>query len=114
MAWFEVDIFRKCVEVDLHNYSTATALITAREKIREAYEHGFRHVKFIHGAANIQDNTGGGSIKFALRTMLNKGELDKWIDRKGSRVGDGYLVLELRKNPAYGDRAWKEMPPEDY
>ncbi len=33
MAWFEVDIFEKCVAVDLHKYSHRTALIVAREKI---------------------------------------------------------------------------------
>ncbi len=35
MAWFEVDIFKKCIEVDLHDYSHRTALKAAREKIKE-------------------------------------------------------------------------------
>ena len=114
MAWFEADIFKKCVEVDLHNYSTRTALMAAREKIKEAYEHGFRHVKLIHGAANIKNKNEGGSIKFALRTMLKSGELDKWIDENGSRVRDESLILELRKNPTAVEREWKEMPMEEY
>ncbi len=59
MARFEVDIFRKCVEVDLHGYSRSTALAVARDKIKEAYEHGFRYVKLIHGAANIRQSSDG-------------------------------------------------------
>ncbi|CAG1004243.1 MAG: Smr domain protein [Candidatus Methanoperedens nitroreducens] len=114
MAWFEVDIFQKCIEVDLHNYSTGTALMAAREKIKEAYEHGFRHVKLIHGAANITDKNEGGSIKFALRAMLKSGELDKWIDKNGSRVRDESLILEIRKNSMAVEREWKEMPLEEY
>jgi len=114
MAWFEVDIFKKCVEIDLHNYSTSTALRISREKIREAYEHGFRNVKLIHGAANIKNKKDGGSIKFKLRSMLKCGELDKWVDRKGSRFSDESLILELRKNPAPMEREWEEIPPEDY
>lgn len=42
MAWFEVDIYRKCVEVDLHDYSHMTAIAASCEKIKEAYEHGFK------------------------------------------------------------------------
>ena len=114
MAWFEVDIFKKCVEVDLHNYSTRTALMAAREKIKEAYEHGFRHVKLIHGATNITNKNEGGSIKFALRAMFKNGELDKWIDKNGSRVRDESLILEIRKNPVAVEREWKEMPLEEY
>lgn len=114
MAWFEVDIFNKCVEVDLHKYSTRTALMAAREKIKEAYEHGFRHVKLIHGAANVTSRNEGGSIKFALRTMLKSGGLDKWIDKNGSRVRDESLILEIRKNPVTAEREWKEMPLEEY
>jgi hypothetical protein len=54
MAWFEVDIYRKCVEVDLHDYSHRTAIAASREKIKEAYEHGFKYIRLIHGAANIR------------------------------------------------------------
>jgi len=114
MAWFEVDIYRKSVEVDLHNYSTGTALMAAREKIKEAYEHGFRYVRLIHGAANISNKNERGSIKFALRTMLKSGELDKWIDKNGSRFRDESLILEIGKNPAPLEREWNDMPPDDY
>ncbi|CAG0979674.1 MAG: Smr/MutS family protein [Candidatus Methanoperedens sp.] len=114
MAWFEVDIFKKCVEVDLHSYSTRTAIMAAREKIKEAYEHGFRHLRLIHGAANITNKNEGGSIKFALRSMLKSGELDKWINKNGSRVQDESLILEIRKNSAPTEHEWKEMPLEDY
>lgn len=72
MAGFEVDIFRKCVEVDLHGYSRNTALAVAREKIKEAYEHGFRYVKLIHGAANIRHENDGGSSKFALQYVKER------------------------------------------
>jgi len=35
MAWFEVDIFNKCIEVDLHDYTHSTAIAVSREKIKE-------------------------------------------------------------------------------
>lgn len=114
MAWFEVDIFNKSIEVDLHNYSTGTALAAAREKVKEAYEHGFRHVKLIHGASGIKNKNDSGSIKFTLRSMLKRNELDKWIDKEGSESRDESLMLVLRKNPAPVDGEWKEMPVEDY
>ena len=114
MAWFEVDIFKKCVEVDLHNYSIKTALIAAGEKIKEAYEHGFRHIRLIHGAANIVSRNERRTIKYLLRTMLKNGEFDKWVDKKGSVFRDESLILEIRKNSAPLNMEWNEMPLEDY
>ena len=114
MAGFEVDIFKKCVEIDLHNYSIRSALIAAREKIKEAYEHGFRHIRLIHGAANIVSKNERRTIKYSLRTILKNGEFDKWVERKGSVFRDESLILEIRKNSAPLDREWNEMPPEDY
>jgi len=114
MAGFEVDIFKKCVEVDLHKYSISTALIAAREKIKEAYEHGFRNIRLIHGAANIASKNERKTIKYSLRTMLKSGEFDKWIDKKGTVFRDESLILEIRKNSAPLNREWKEMPLEDY
>ena len=117
MACFEIDIFRKCVEVDLHNYSSRTALAAAREKIKEAYEHGFRYVRLIHGSTNIRNKEDGGSIKFALRRMLRSGELDKWVEEKGSKnhlVRDESVIFAIRKNPKPSGGEWKEMPVDDY
>ena len=117
MAWFEVDIFKKCVEVDLHGYTHMTAIWVMNEKIKEAYEHGFKHVKLIHGAAYIMKLECCGSIKFALREKLRKGELGRWIEEKGSKnheVNDGYIILALRKNPVPVDSGWKEIPADEY
>ncbi len=114
MSWFEVDIFKKTVEIDLHRYSTGNAIKVSREKIREAYDHGFMNVTLIHGAANIRNKKDGGSIKFKLRSMLRSGELDKWVDRRDSRVSDESMKLKILKNPAPLDVDWKEIPPEDY
>jgi hypothetical protein len=114
MAWFEVDIFNKCVDVDLHKYSHRTALFVAREKIKEAYENGFRYVRLIHGAADIAKKNEGGSIKFALHSILKRGELDKWVDKKESEFRKSELILRLRKNPAPADGDWKEIPLEEY
>ncbi len=118
MSWFEVDIFNRCVEVDLHDYSHMTAMQAAREKIKEAYEHGFRHIRLIHGSTNIQDKKdGGGSIKFALRSMLKSGELNKWVEENGSknhRLRDESITLALRKNPKPAAGGWKEMPMDEY
>lgn len=117
MAWFQVDIFKKYVEVDLHDYSHRTAILVAREKIKEAYEHGFRHIKFIHGGAGIRRKEDGGSIKFALRSMLKSGELAKWIegkDSKNHRIRDDSIIFALRINDTPIDMDWKEMPVNEY
>jgi len=114
MAWFEVDIFEKCVSVDLHKYSHRTALIVAREKVKEAYGHGFRHVRLIHGAADITKKSDGGSIKFTLHSILKRGELDTWVDKKECKFRDVSLILRLKKNPAPVVGAWKELPLEEY
>lgn len=117
MAWFEVDMFNRCVKVDLHGYSHMTALWISREKIKEAYEHGYRYVRLIHGAVNIRTKGDGGSIKFALREMVRRGEFDTWAEEKSSKdhtVTDGSIILAIRKNPAPVDREWKEMPGDEY
>ncbi len=114
MAGFEVDIFNKCVQVDLHNYSIRTALIAAREKIKEAYEHGFRYIRLIHGAANIVSKNERKTIKYSLRIMLKNGEFDKWIDKRGSVFRGESLILEIRKNLSPLNREWNEMPLDDY
>ncbi|MCZ7403537.1 MAG: Smr/MutS family protein [Candidatus Methanoperedens sp.] len=117
MAWFEVDIFNRCVEVDLHDYSRLTAIQVAREKIKEAYEHGFRNVRLIHGSSNIRHKEDGGSIQFALSSMLNNGGLNNWVEEKGSknhRIKDESMILALRKNPMPVDGEWKEMPMSEY
>ncbi len=117
MARYDVDIFNRCIKVDLHGYSHRTAHIIAREKIKEAYEHGFRYIWLIHGAANIRHKEDGGSIKFALRSMLKSGELARWVedrDSKNHKISDGSIVLALRKNPAPVDGEWKDMPIDEY
>ncbi|MCX9083933.1 MAG: Smr/MutS family protein [Candidatus Methanoperedens sp.] len=114
MASFEVDIFEKCVVVDLHKYSHRTALIVVREKIKEAYGHGFRHIKLIHGAADVRKKNDGGSIKFTLHSILKRGELDKWVEKKECEFQEGELILRLKKNPVPVDGGWKEIPYEEY
>ncbi len=116
MAWFEVDIFKKYVEVDLHDYSHMTAINVSREKIKEAYDHGFKYIRLIHGAADILDKKDGGSIKFALRSMLKRGELDRWVDKgsKENRFEGGSILLFLRPNPTPVDKDWEEMPAYEY
>ncbi|NJD77772.1 MAG: Smr/MutS family protein [Candidatus Methanoperedens sp.] len=117
MAWFQVDIFEKCVEVDLHGYSHMTAILVARKKIKEAYEHGFRQIKFIHGGASIRSKEDGGSIKFALRSMLKNSELSRWVmerDSKNHKIRDGSIIFALRVNDAPIDKEWKEIPMSEY
>jgi hypothetical protein len=116
MAWFEVDIYKKCIEVDLHNYTHSTAIATSLEKIKEAYEHGFKSIKIIHGAQDVRNKKDGGSIKFALRALLNSGELDRWVERRSNnnRFDGGSMLIALRPNPEPVDRDWKEMPPYEY
>ncbi len=117
MAHYDVDIFNRYIEIDLHGYSYRTACMVAREKIKEAYEHGFRYVRLIHGAANIRHKEDGGSIKFMLRSMLKSGEFARWVeerDSKNHKISDRSIVLALRKNPSPVDGEWKEMPFDEY
>ena len=116
MAWFEVDIYNKSIQGDLHDYTHITAIAVSREKIKESYDHGFKFIRLIHGATHIRDKNTGGSIKFALRTMLKRGELDRWVDRgsKNNKFDGGYLFLSLRPNPAPVESDWKEMPVYEY
>lgn len=116
MAWFEVDIFKKCITVDLHDYSCRTSLAIAREKIKEAYEHGFKYIRLIHGAANIKEKNNGGSIKFALHGILKRGELDRWVAKgsKEHRLEGGFMLLALRPNPSPVEEEWKEMPLDEF
>ncbi len=117
MAWFEVDVFQSTVTIDLHDYSLKTAVMIAREKIKEAYEHGFRYVRFIHGATLIKDKNDGGSIKFALHSMLRRGETAKWVQDKNSgnhKILGGSITFALRKNPAPVNDEWKELPVREY
>src|SRR5574340_517912 len=117
MTYLDVDVFNRCVEVDLHDYSHRTAIKVAREKIKEAYEHGFRYIRLIHGSTNIKHKEDGGSIKFALRSMLKSGELAAWIqekDSKNHKIRNESIILALRKNPAPVDREWKMMPRYEY
>lgn len=110
----EVDIYRKKVDVDLHKYSARTAAIIVREKAREAFEHGFRHVRFIHGAGDIKNKNDGGSIKFALRSMIKNGGLDNYIIKNNSVLNNDFVVLEIKKNPAPLEKEWEELPLPDF
>lgn len=114
MAWQEVDIYKKYVDVDLHGYSTRTAVIIVREKTREAFEHGFRHVRFIHGAGEIRNRKDGGSIKFTLRSMINNGGLDHYIVRRNSIFNNDSVILEIKKNPEPVERDWNELPLSEF
>jgi DNA-nicking Smr family endonuclease len=100
MARFEVDIFEKCVTVDLHKYSHRTALIVAREKIREAYGHGFRHVKLIHGAADITKKNDGGSINGWTKKNVSSGKVHLYSGSRKTRclqggIGKKYLLMNI-------------------
>lgn len=117
MAWFEADIFKKCITVDLHGYSHRTAVIMAKEKIKEGFDHGFKNIRLIHGASGIREKNDGGSIKFSLRSMLKSGELDKWVEGKDSKdhkIRNESLILALRHNPKPQDKEWIEMPIDEY
>lgn len=116
MASFDVDIFSRRVEVDLHGYACRTAIAVAREKIREAHEHGFRYIRLIHGTARYGEG-GTGTIRSALRELLNSGGLGRWaMDRNSAnhRFRDAYMDIALRPNPTPKDAGWTDMPLTDY
>ncbi len=113
------------VQVDLHGYSTDTALWLSREVVETAWERGCERVVLIHGSKHVatpaaSGHTGQGRTKWALRQALSRGEFNRWAeppksgghDRKAisDRLG---LALKSNPNPDPGS-PWPDPPEPEY
>lgn len=92
------------VVVDLHGCSVTEVYGETIITVREAWEQDKRWVTLIHGAPDIHhwmsaSILGRGGIKWALRGMLYRGELDRHVfGRRSSRhrIEDGAMTLAIR------------------
>ena len=97
---------------DLHGFDVLAAVRFAATRTREAYENGYDEIEFQHGAADVREQVtdGRGRIKWALRDMLDRGELDRWSIRERSWPRAASLVVALRRNPRPRREAWSPPP----
>jgi hypothetical protein len=103
----------RTVPVDLHGHDVLTAVDLARQRVREAYDNGFEAVELLHGAGDVSEpvETGRGRIKWALRRVVENGELDGYIDRGRTWLKAGSIVLYLKRNPRARRERWAPEPP---
>jgi hypothetical protein len=97
---------------DLHGFDVLSALRFARTRVREAYDNGWDEIEFQHGAADVREHVtdGRGRIKWALRDLLESGQLDPWASRGESWPRASSLVVTLRRNPRPRREAWSPAP----
>jgi predicted DNA-binding protein len=102
---------RRRVE-DLHGLDVLTAVRFARTRVREAYENGYDEIELLHGAADVLEPVanGRGRIKWELRRLLERGELDRWSRREDSWPRASSLVVALKRNPRPRREAWTAPP----
>jgi len=111
--------------LDLHGYSTETALWLGREVVETAWERGCDRVVMIHGAKHVatpaaSGQTGQGGTKWALRQALSRGEFNRWAEPPKSGGHDRKAVsdrlgLALRSNPKPDPGSpWPEPPEPEY
>ena len=96
----------------MHGLDVLTAVRFARARVREAYDNGYDEIEFLHGAADVQEPVadGRGRIKWELRRLLDRGELDAWCRRDDSWPRASSLVVALRRNPRPRRETWSPAP----
>ena len=102
--------------VDLHGHDVLTAIDLAEQRVREAYANGYEAVELLHGAGDVAEpvETGRGRIKWALRRMVQEGNLDGYIDRGRTWLKAGSIVLYLKRNPKARPERWSPDPPRTH
>lgn len=103
---------RRRVE-DMHGLDVLTAVRFAVTRVREAYENGYDEVELVHGAPDVSEPvaSGRGRIKWELRHLLDRGELDRWCRRGDCWPRASSLVVALKRNPRPRREAWSPAPP---
>lgn len=121
VAWIRGEPQYGLVEVDLHGYSTETAVEVARSVITEAYENGLLYVRLIHGYNTSRSRTypyGSPTIKEELLRLLLEGSLERYAYsfKSGRHVRRaGSITIALRPNPSPNPYPiWTALPERDY
>jgi hypothetical protein len=106
----------RTLPLDLHGHDVLTALDLTRQRVSEAYQNGYQAVEIQHGAGDVTApvETGRGRIKWALRQIVEDGELDGYIDRGRTWLKAGSIVLYLKPNPRPRSERWAPEPPRSY
>jgi len=99
--------------VDLHGHDVLTAVDLAWNRVQEAYSNGYGSVELLHGAGDVSEpvETGRGRIKWALRSAVERGEFDTFIERGQTWLKAGSIVLTLKRNPRPRPESWGREPP---
>lgn len=102
--------------IDLHGHNVLTALDLARQRVREAYDNGYETVEVLHGAGDVSVpvESGRGRIKWALRRLIEDGELDRYIELGRTWFKAGSIVLYLKRNPRARRERWVPEPPRTH
>ncbi|HVD02192.1 MAG TPA: hypothetical protein VNG93_13770 [Candidatus Dormibacteraeota bacterium] len=102
--------------IDLHGHDVLTAVDLAWRRVSEAYSNGYGSVELLHGAADVTEvvEAGRGRIKWALRSAVERGEFDTFIDRGQTWLKAGSIVLTLKRNPRPRSEHWTDEPRRKY
>jgi hypothetical protein len=114
--------------MDWHGYAVDQVETWADRLVQTAWEHGFRRVEFVHGAANVaargtigHDSPavgGRGRVKDVLRRRLYGGRWRRWAEsvRDGHHeIDEGRMLIALLENPRPNPKArWPVIPPPAY
>jgi hypothetical protein len=124
----EIDPDTQTVRVDWHGYAIDQVETWADRIVQAAWEHGFRRVEFVHGAADVAARgtighdspsvAGRGRVKDVLRRRLYRGQWRRWAEsvRDGNHeIAEGRMVITLLENPRSNPKTrWPVIPPPAY
>ena len=98
--------------VDLHGHDVLTAVDFGWRRVEEAYANGYRTVELLHGAGDVTEpvETGRGRIKWALRSAVERGEFDRFVERGDTWFKSTSIVLTLKRNPKPRPEQWGTEP----
>src|SRR5260370_40683971 len=96
----------------MHGLDVLTAVRFAVTRVRAAYENGSDEVELLHGAPDVSEPVvrGRGRIKWELRRLLDRGELDRWCRRTDCWPRASSLVVALKRTPRPRREAWSQAP----
>lgn len=93
--------------VDLRGYTIGEAEEIADQKVREAWENGYKRITLIHGCSYVRHHKTAtilaqGGVKWTLRSRLAQGCWDQYVFPRRSKrhdVNEWCMTLGVRPNP---------------